>query len=406
MKKNFWIKVNFMTVLSTAILLFTTMVHADNASSQTIKVGMSTALSGPARDLGQNMKIGVETYFEAVNASNGINGKKIVLIALDDQYEPTLAAPNMRELIEKKNVIAIIGNVGTPTAVVTVPIANSMQTLLFGAYTGAGILRKNPPDRYVINLRASYAEETATMIKGLLSIGIKPEEIAFFTQNDAYGDSGYEGAMNALKASGYIHPELLAHGRYTRNTLNVEEGLAKILNSGKIPRAIIMVGSYAPSAKFILLAKKEFPNAIFLNVSFVGTNALAKQLGKNGNNVVITQVVPYFDASLSVIKEYRRDLRTYFPGTAPGLGSLEGYLAAKLFVLGLKQADQANNLTREGLIDAFEKMQNVDIGISEKITFDKTHHQALHTVWPTILKDGEIVPLTSWSMLSAPQNTQ
>ncbi len=364
---------------------------------------MSIALTGPAQDLGLSMKEGIEAYFNRVNAAGGVDGKKIELIALDDQYEPSLAAPNMRKLIDEDKVIAVIGNVGTPTAVVTVPIANDNKVLLFAPYTGAGILRKTPPDRYIINLRASYQEETATMVKGLLSMGIKPEEIAFFTQNDAYGDSGYAGAMIALKAAGYAHPELLPYGRYTRNTVNVEEGLVKILSAGKTIRAIIMVGAYAPNAKFIKLAKKEFPNALFLNVSFVGTNALAAQLGESGDgdNVIITQVVPYFNNNLPAVAEYHKDLEKYFPGAQPGLGSLEGYLAAKLFVLGLEKAAAEKKLTREGIIDAFENMRNVDIGIGEKISFDQNDHQALHTVWPTILIGGKLEPLTDWSTLSS-----
>ncbi len=366
---------------------------------KTIKIGMTTALSGPAKDLGQDMKRGIEAYFKKINTAGGIDGRKLELIALDDQYEPALAAPNMRQLIDNDEVIAVIGNVGTPTAIVTVPIANEKKTLLFGAFTGAGVLRKDPPDRYVINFRASYEEETSAMIKGLLSVGIKPDELAFFTQNDAYGDSGYQGAMKALKATGYSNPELLPYGRYVRNTLNVEAGLTHIMNSKIIPKAIIMVGAYAPNAKFIELAKQQFPNTLFLNVSFVGTNAIARGLGKNSNNVIITQVVPYFSTDLAAIRDYHHDMNSYFPGVEPGLGSLEGYLAAKLFVAGLQKAALENKLTREGLIDVFENMHNVDIGIGEMISFDKIHHQALHTVWPTILKEGKLVPL-NWTTLT------
>ncbi len=395
MKKNILIKMNIVFAM---VILFSNMVFAA-PSSDTIKVGMTSALSGPAKDLGQSMKEGVETYFDKINAAGGVDGKKLELIALDDQYEPLLAAPNMRKLIEEEKVIAVIGNVGTPTAVVTVPIANKEKTLLFAPFTGAGILRKSPPDRYVINLRASYAEETATMIKGLLSIGIKPDEMAFFTQNDAYGDSGYAGAMIALKAAGYTHPELLPYGRYARNTLNIEEGLVKIISAGKPIKTIIMVGAYAPIAKFIKLAKKEYPNALFLNVSFVGTDALAADLGKDGNNVIITQVVPYFNNSLQTVIDYKNDLNKYFPNAQPGLGSLEGYIAAKLFVTGLQTAAKEKKLTREGIIDVFENMRNIDIGIGETISFDKNNHQALHTVWPTVLIDEKLEPLTDWSVL-------
>ncbi len=183
-------------------LLFCTSLFADSAENP-IKVGMTGAFSGPTAQLGLDVKQGIEVYFAKVNAAGGIDGRRLELIALDDRYEPNLAGPNMRQLIDKDGVLAMIGNVGAPPAVVTMPIANEKRVLLFGAFTGTEVLRKVPPDRYVINLRASYAEETAALVNGLLSIGIKPDEIAFFTQNDAYGDSGYEGAMKAIRKAGY-----------------------------------------------------------------------------------------------------------------------------------------------------------------------------------------------------------
>ncbi|MCI0508112.1 MAG: ABC transporter substrate-binding protein [Gammaproteobacteria bacterium] len=348
---------------------------------------MSTALEGPAKALGQEMKLGVEAYFNKINKSGGVNGNSLKLIALDDGYEPAKAAPNMRKLIEQEKVLAVIGNVGTPTAIVTVPIANEMKTLLFGAFTGAGVLRNTPPDRYVINYRASYAEETAAMIGGLLDAGIKPAEIAFFTQNDGYGDAGYNGAVKALKAKGFNDTDKLAHGRYTRNTLNVENALATILDAAVEPKAIIMVGAYAPCAKFIKLAKKEFSNALYLNVSFVGSNALAKELGDQGQGVIVTQVVPHYDDKYPAIDEYKSALKGLDANTTPGFVSLEGYLVAKLFVEGLKKAGA--NPSREDLVTALESLSNIDIGIDARFTYSAKEHQASHNVWPTQIDNGK-----------------
>ncbi|QYZ65788.1 MAG: ligand-binding receptor [Gammaproteobacteria bacterium (ex Lamellibrachia satsuma)] len=358
-----------------------------------IKVGMSTALSGPAQALGQGMKMGVEAYFNQVNQS-GINGNTLKLVALDDGYEPARAAPNMRKLIDEENVLAVMGNVGTPTAIVSVPIANEKKTLLFGAFTGAGVLRQTPPDRYIINYRASYAEETAAMIDGLLSSGIKPEEVAFFTQNDGYGDAGYKGAMKALKAKGVANPEKLAHGRYTRNTLNVEDGLGTILDAEVEPKAVIMVGAYGPCAKFIKMAKEDLPDTKFLNVSFVGSTALAKALGDKGDGVIVTQVVPHFEVDLATVKEYQEALKSYDATAEPGFVSLEGYLVAKLFVEGLKKAGASPN--RESLIDALESLSSPNVDIGTKVGFSKTEHQASHKLWPTMLKQGKFVAF-NWS---------
>lgn len=382
-----------------ATVICITVSHSTSGNDQSpIKIGITTALTGPAQELGSEVKEGIELYFNKINESGGVNGRKVELIALDDKYEPALAAPNMRKLIDDHKVLAVIGNLGTPTAVVTVPIANEKQVLLFGAVTGSALLRKNPPDRYVINFRASYAKEMECMIKGLLSAGIKPEEIAFFTQNDAYGDSGYKGAVEALKVSGYSAANSLPYGRYARNTLNVEEGLARILRAQTSVKAIIIVGAYAPVAKFIKLAKNEYPEAIYLNVSFVGADPLLKTLGEDEKDVIITQIIPSVNEDLPAIREFREDIEKYSKGKRQSYGLLEGYLAAKLFTVGLRKAAEENDVTREGIIDALESLGNADIGIDVPVGFSKTDHDALGKIWPTIIKNKRFEPLI-WTEL-------
>ena len=366
-----------------------------NVSGETVSVGMSAALSGPASALGHGVKTGIESYFSRVNAEGGVNGHTLVLEALDDSYEPAKAAPNMNTLIDDKGVIAVMGNVGTPTAIVTVPIANEKQTLLFGAYTGAGVLRQTPPDRYIINYRASYAEETAAMVDGLLGAGIKPEEIAFFTQNDGYGDAGYSGAVAALKAKGFSGTDSLAHGRYARNTTNVEGALGTILDADIEPKAIIMVGAYAPCAEFIKQAKLDLPDAHFINVSFVGSIPLLKKLGADAEGVIVTQVVPHYASDLPGIAQYRADLKAYGDGAEPDFVSLEGYLAAKVFVEGLKAAP---TMTREGVIDGLQSLSDLDIGTGEPVSYSKTNHQASHRVWPTVIRNG-VYETLNWADL-------
>jgi len=376
------------------ILLFIALLVPWKVSAGEIPIGMSTALSGPSMALGNGVKLGVETYFKKINQAGGINNNTIRLNALDDGYEPDKCGPNMRKLIDEDKVLAVIGNVGTPTAIVAVPIAAEKKTLLFGAFTGAGVLRKTPPDRYVINYRASYEEETAAMVDGFLAAGIKPEQIAFFTQNDGYGDAGYQGAIKALKARGYADAEKLAHGRYTRNTVNVEDALATILNAN--PKAVIMVGAYKPCAAFIKTAKEMLPDTIYANVSFVGSIPLAKELGPAGEGVVVTQVVPHFEANLPGVAEFRADLAKLSSGNDPDFTSLEGYLAAKIFIEGLKKAGPTPS--REEIIDAIEGLSNLDIGIGIPINFSKANHQASHQVWPTIIKGGKFVVL-NWAEL-------
>ena len=379
---------NKILVVSSALVLSVSM---SLAMANDIKVGMSTALDGPAKALGEGVKLGVEAYFHKVNQAGGVHGKKISLMALDDGYEPKKAAPNMRQLASMDDVIAVIGNVGTPTAIVTAPIANETKTLLFGAFTGAGVLRKSPPDRYVMNYRASYAEETSDIVNGLLKAGIKPEEIAFFTQKDGYGDAGYKGGIAALKKAGFEKTGVLAHGRYIRNSLNVEEGLTLILDAEVEPKAIIMVGAYNPCAKFIQLAKEELPEALFINVSFVGSVPLLEKLGKDAENVIVTQVVPHYDSKLPGVEEYRQSLKAYDADVKPGFVSLEGYIAAKIFVEGLKKAGPGAD--RESVISSLQSMNDIEIGIGSSLGFSKGDQQASHKVWPTIIRDGQYTSL-------------
>src|SRR5579859_2236126 len=283
-------------------------------ASDDILLGMSTALSGPAADLGTNMRTGVRAALEEANRAGGLHGKKLRLIALDDGYEPARTGPNMRSLIANEHVIAVIGNVGTPTAVAAIPIAIESHMPFYGAFTGAGVLRKNPPDRYVINYRASYAEETGAMVDALIDkAGLKPAEIAFFTQRDAYGDAGFAGGIAALKRHGLQNESDVPHVRYERNTIAVEKALSDLLLLKDPPRAVIMVGAYAPCAAFIQAAKENQLDAQFLNVSFVGPESLAKTLGKAGDGVIVTETVPHYQANLAIASQYRAALQAFDP---------------------------------------------------------------------------------------------
>ncbi|NAO95367.1 ABC transporter substrate-binding protein [Halomonas sp. MG34] len=361
-----------------------------------LSFGIVAPSSGGAAPLGLGMQKGIETYFAEVNEAGGVNGETLALIARDDQYKPLQAASNTRQLIQEDEVLAAIGNVGTPTATVTIPIFNEYETLLYGAFTGAGVLRKTPPDRYVINYRASYVQETAAMVDGLLEAGVLPEEIAFFTQNDSFGDAGYNGATQALTAHGVDNIGALAHGRFTRGTRNIHQGLATILEAPVTPRAIIIVGTYGPAADFIREAKNDLPDTLFLNVSFVGSQALMDELGDLAEGVIITQVVPPLNADLPAVEAYRKALETHARGSEPDFISLEGYLAAKLFVEGVRAAGA--NPDREAIVDGLLGLGSVDIGLEEPLSLGPNDHQASDAVWPTIIKNGRFESV-EWASL-------
>ena len=387
-----------------ATLFFSLSILSGNSWSQEIPclhnshvLGMSTVLSGPAAHLGINMRNGVLAALKEINLQGGIKGRSICLIALDDGYEPERTVPNMHRLIEHENVLAIIGNVGTPTAIAAVPIANRNHVPFFGAFTGAGILRRIPPDRYVINYRASYAEETAAMVQALIAYGnLKPNEIAFFTQRDAYGDSGFVGGIAALKQNGLEDETQITHGRYERNSLAVENGLADILLADPEPKAVIMVGTYAPSAKFIRLARSYSLHSLFLNVSFVGAAPLAQALGNEEDGVIVTQVVPHLESPLPIVRDFHKALRRFNPAIAPTFGSLEGYIATRILLHAMKTVKVA--ITRDSIIDALENLGEFDLGFASPLTITKSEHQASHRIWPTIIRNGEVQPF-DWKQL-------
>lgn len=362
-----------------------------------IYVGMSTALSGPLRATGESMLAGVSAYFEEVNRAGGMNGRPICLIVLDDGYDPATAAENTQILVNDPRILAIVGNVGTPTAKVSMPIAIAAKTLFFGALSGGDMLRTLPPNRYVINYRASYKEETAAMVQGLISIGVKPEEIVVFAQDDAYGDTGYRGIVQALKALGYRHAEHVVRVTYPRNTLSVENALVALLDNPTPPRAVIMAGAPRPSAKFIILGRQIFKAALYLNLSFVNGHALKKALMDKAEGVIITQVTPPETSNLPAVRDFRTALAAHNAALAPDDSSLEGYLVARLFVEGLRKAGPSP--TRESIITALESLRGVDIGLGIPITFSPAEHQASKAIWPTIIRNGKFTPL-KWESLT------
>jgi ABC-type branched-subunit amino acid transport system substrate-binding protein len=370
--------------------------HVPGVTDTEIILGMSAPFSGPAKELGRGMKSGIDIAFAAVNDAGGVNGRKLRLVALDDGYEPERTRTVMKELAENRNVFGFIGNVGTPTAEVAVPFTLEKKMLFFGPFTGAGLLRRDPPDRYVFNYRASYAEETAATVKYLVEVRrISPDDIAVFAQQDGYGDAGFNGVAKMLRTYKRDPKKILRVG-YKRNTSDVDEAVDQLLNSRRKVRAVVMVPTYKAAAKFIDKVKLERPDMIFSSVSFVGSQALADELmtygGKVAQGVIVTQVVPLPLSKATAVLHYQELLPKYSLGEKPDFVSLEGYLAANLLVEGLKRAGR--DFTTESLIDALEAMRGIDLGVGATMGFGMSEHQASHKVWGTVLDaNGNFQPL-------------
>ena len=352
-----------------------------------IVFGMAAPFSGPAKELGRGMKTGIDVAFAATNEWGGVHGRKLRLIALDDGYEPERTRAVMKELAENRKVFGFVGNVGTPTAEVSVPFTLEKKMLFFGPFTGAGLLRRDPPDRYVFNYRASYAEETAATVKYLVNVRRVPiDEIAVFAQEDGYGDAGFNGVAKMLRKYNR-NPERMLRVGYKRNTVDVNEAVSTLLRSRHPVRAVVMVATYKAAARFIDKVKAERPDIIFTNVSFVGSQALADELmtfgGKVAEGVIVTQVVPLPHSSSTAVLKYQELLPKFSVGEKPDFVSLEGYLAANLLVEGLKRAGR--DFTTESLIDSLETLRGVDLGVGAAMSFGMSEHQASHKVWGTVL---------------------
>jgi len=357
-------------------------------SDTEIVFGISAPFSGPAKELGREMKTGIEIAFAAANEAGGVNGRKLALVAFDDGYEPERAKAGMKELAEERKVFGFIGNVGTPTAEVTVPYALDRKMLFFGPFTGASLLRHEPPDRYVFNYRASYAEETAATVKYLVEVRrVRPAEIAVFAQEDGFGDAGFNGVIKLLRKYKRT-PESVLRVGYKRNTVEIGPAVEAILKARRV-RAVVMVATYKAAARFIEKVKSERPGMLFTNVSFVGSAALAEELVAAGpqiaQGVIVTQVVPLPQSRSTSMLKYQELMPKYSLGEKPDFISLEGYLAANLLIEGLRRTGRA--VTTESLVDALEAMRGIDLGVGAMMSFGMSEHQASHKVWGTML-DG------------------
>ncbi|MET0968601.1 MAG: ABC transporter substrate-binding protein [Tardiphaga sp.] len=355
-----------------------------------IRFGIAAPFSGASRELGRQMKLGIDTAFNRVNDAGGIEGRMLRLISADDGYEPSRTGAAMAQLYDRDQVFGVIGNVGTPTALVAVPYALERRMLFFGALSGGEVLRRDPPDRYVFNYRPSTAEETDAAVHYLIKVRrLQPRQIVVFAQQDAFGDSGFAGVNKAMRALGGGGTSVVRLN-YKRNTVDVDEAVNQLRALKQPVKAIIMAATYRAAAKFIEKTHDLYPGMVYTNVSFVGATAFADELKLLGprftNGVVVTQVVPAVDGYSSAILEYKTSLAKYFPGEAADYVSLEGYVTGNLLIQALRQAGP--NLDIERVVDSLEGMRQLDMGLGTAFSFGRGEHQASHKVWGTQLDEN------------------
>ncbi len=365
-----------------ALLFLAGSSHAgDQQRSGVLLLGQSCALSGPAKNLGLEMRAGLQAAIAEINDAGGIKGQTIRLRSMDDGYEPDRAISNTLELIQNDQVFLLIGEVGTPTSKAVVPIIEKYKIPFFAPFTGAELLR-TPFHRYVINVRASYYQEMEALAS-YLTEKLQMRRIACFYQNDSYGFAGLAGIEQALEKRDM---QLVSRGSYERNTVAVMGGLREIYRAD--PEAVILVGTYAACAEFIKLSKaKKKGTRIFGNISFVGTDSLKDALGSYGEDVIVSQVVPFpWDDQIPLVKEYRQAMHKYQRDFPVSFISLEGYIAGKLF--GSIAGEVQGEITREKFINTMQQVGRFNLG-GIVLQFDENNHQGMNsihltTIYPSI----------------------
>jgi ABC-type branched-subunit amino acid transport system substrate-binding protein len=360
---------------STLLLSTVSRAHAAGAvGADRVVFGQAAVFEGPANALGLGMRAGLQAAFAEANRGGGIHGRKIELITSDDGYEPTRSVEATRGLIAR-DVFALVGPVGTPTSVAAQAVAAEAGVPFIGPFTGAEALRE-PYLPHVVNVRASYFQETEVMVERLTKDrGFS--KIAIFFQDDAFGRAGLAGTKKALEARKL---SLVAEGTFERNTVAVRAALLEIRRAA--PEAIIMIGPYKPCAEFIKLCRQIKFEPTFVNISFVGSDALAAELGEAGGGVFVTQVVPLpSDDSIPVVRAYRAALAASTPDLKPGFVSLEGYLVGRTVMAALDRAGQ--DLTREALMAQLTK-GSFDLG-GFKLAYGPRNNRGSDAVFLTVI---------------------
>ena len=381
-------------------LLLAAAAGADGAAGESgvsdarVLFGQSAAFTGPARDLGENMRLGIEAAFAEANRRGGIHGRRLDLRTLDDAYEPEAAIANTRRLIAEEEVFALIGAVGTPTSRSAVPVAADAGVPYVAPFTGAAFLR-DPAWRNVINLRASYYQETEEMVARLTGdLGI--DRIAVMYQDDSFGRAGYRGVRRALERRTL---EPAAIGVYPRNTTAVKAALLD-LRAGE-PGAVVLIGAYEPVAALIAWARHTGFDPVFITISFVGSNALARALGEAGTGVLVTQVVPFPTGERPLVAAaYRRALAARAPEAVPGFVSFEGYLAGRLAIAALERCGP--EVDRACFLDRLRQAGAFDID-GFALRYGADDNQGSDAVFLTVIgEDGRYHPIESLRPVAAP----
>jgi branched-chain amino acid transport system substrate-binding protein len=347
-----------------------------------LKLGMVASFTGSNKERGRAMRMGWDAAIAAVNAQGGIHGRRVTLVALDDGYDPARTLPAMKQLVEGDQVFAVVGNVGTATAAKAVPYCAERKVIFYGPLSGADLLRRSPPDRYVFNFRASLGEEAAAAVRWLVDVRrVEAKKIAVLAQEDEFGESGWRGAARQLGSYGVAAKDVLRIG-YARNTADVRAATEALRKKAGAIDAVVMVATYKPAATFVRKVKDAGLSPLFTTVSADSTG-LSEELAESGpsytEGVLLTQVVPVPTSRASTVLRFRDELEKAAPGEKPGSTALEAWIGAQLFFEALRRAGP--DVDTEKLVGALEALGGLDLGLGGAFSFGPADHQASDRVW-------------------------
>jgi len=350
------------------IVLIITCSAGQVLAANTIKLGMSNALTGPTSQLGKNLTAGSIVYFKQLNSLGGINGQKVELISLDDGYEPENTVKNTLFLIKQKQVLALFGYVGTPTSHAILPILKNSSIPYLMPFTGADFLR-SPVVKNIFNLRASYLQEAQAQVKFFVEKkGYK--RIALVIQADEFGLAAHRSYVQILKKYD-LKPIFIE--RFKRNSIDVDSVLARLKTNPL--EAVIFVGTYQPFSHLINLSFQQGIHPYFSSLSFVSSQDVFSRL-MHSSKVLVSEVMPEpTQCQWQVCQQFVADMSQAGYENLNRL-QLEGYLNAHIFSLVAKQCGK--KLTRRCLSEKFESFEYEQQGLT--ISFSPENHQGLNQI--------------------------
>ncbi len=379
MNKLGWRALSLLVLLSS---IFQGAVAEDGVTDSTILIGQTIGVTGTLAGTVKEMNEGAHAYLAMVNKQGGVNGRKVELRILDDQYLPEKSAANAKTLIEKDRVFALFQSRGTPHTLAILPELVAHKVPLIAPSTGAESLHV-PVNRLVFNVRAKYQDEVVKAVEHFSTLGMKNIGLLTYEKDDALGLDGLNG-FNKGMAEYRLKPAFVEI--FPRLNPNVGE-VAQRLISGN-PDALIIVSSGTNTVDVIKAIRARGGRMQIMTLSNNSSRDFVKDLGADGAGVIVSQITPPPNLSTTVLgQEFQ--LAAKASGATVSYAAMEGYLSAKVMVEGLRRAGR--NLTRESLMRGLETMQRLDMGGVSLSYSDKDHTGSNYVELTLIGKDGRYV---------------